>query len=249
MRRAADAVARRAGELTVQHAQYDERVQIRRVPVQLPGALMPLLDLRRWRFKILYGGRGGAKSHSIAQALIMLADQLPLRIACCREVQKTLAESSKQVIEDYVDRLGVADSFATLKNAIVHRRTGSTFGFHGLREHTAKSIKSLETCTSPGSRRPTRSARSWRCSSRRSARRRPARCRKSGAVQPRQGRRLRLRPLRGAHRPRRTRHPDQLARQPVLPGRARGRAGQVPATPTRIPTSTSGRASAAPKSA
>jgi predicted phage terminase large subunit-like protein len=123
---------------------YDERVQIRRVPVQIPGLLMPLLDLGKWRFKIMYGGRGGAKSHSAAQALIMLADQNPLRIACCREVQKTLAESSKQVIEDYIDRMGVADSFSALKNAIIHRRTGSTFGFHGLREHTAKSIKSLE---------------------------------------------------------------------------------------------------------
>ena len=124
--------------------QYDERVQIRRVGVQIPAPLMPLLDLGRWRFKVTHGGRGGAKSHSIAQALIMLADAQPLRIACCREVQKTLAESSKQVIEDYIERMGVEDSFVSQKNAVIHRRTGSLFGFHGLREHTAKSIKSLE---------------------------------------------------------------------------------------------------------
>jgi len=124
--------------------EFDERIQVRRVGVEIPEPMMPFLELGRWRFKIAHGGRGGAKSHSIAQALIILADQNPLRIACCREVQKTLADSSKQVLEDYIERMGIIDSFRCMRDKIEHRRSGSSFVFHGLRENTAKSIKSLE---------------------------------------------------------------------------------------------------------
>lgn len=112
------------------------------VPVNLPVKLLPILKPRR--FKIMRGGRGGAKSHTVAQVLLMLSMQRRLRVLCVREVQKSLAESSMQVLKDYIERLGLSPYFDVLKTEIRCRTTGSTFGFSGLKDHTADSIKSWE---------------------------------------------------------------------------------------------------------
>ncbi|TPG08314.1 PBSX family phage terminase large subunit [Rhodanobacter glycinis] len=112
------------------------------VQLQMPAKLLPLLQ--PWRFKILHGGRGGAKSHTVAQILIMLSMQRKLRILCVREVQKSLAQSSMQVLKDYIERLGVSAYFDVVKAEIRCRTTGSTFSFAGLKDHTADSIKSFE---------------------------------------------------------------------------------------------------------
>lgn len=112
------------------------------VPLRLPVKLLPILQPRR--FKILRGGRGGGKSHTIAQVLLMRAMQQKLRILCVREVQKSLKESSMQVLKDYIERLGLSPWFDVLRDEIRCKLTGSTFGFSGLKDHTADSIKSWE---------------------------------------------------------------------------------------------------------
>jgi hypothetical protein len=112
------------------------------VQLRIPVKLVPVLKPRR--FKILHGGRGGAKSHTVAQILIMLSMQRKLRILCVREVQKSLKESSMQVLKDYIERLGLGAYFDPLKTEIRCRTTGSTFSFSGLKDHTADSIKSFE---------------------------------------------------------------------------------------------------------
>lgn len=118
------------------------RNQAPQVSLELPEKLLPILQPRR--FKILHGGRGGAKSHTVAQVLIMLSMQRKLRILCVREVQKSLAQSSMQVIKDYIERLGLGAYFELLKTEVRCRNTGSTFSFSGLKDHTADSIKSFE---------------------------------------------------------------------------------------------------------
>lgn len=118
------------------------------VAMQIPEKLLPILEPRQ--FKIMHGGRGGGKSHTVAQVLIMLSMQKKHRILCLREVQKSVEESSKRVIEDYIIQLGLSDYFEIhkkLNDAIVCRTTGSTFSFSGLREHTANSIRSFEGAT------------------------------------------------------------------------------------------------------
>lgn len=112
------------------------------VQLNLPAKLLPILEPRQ--FKVMHGGRGGGKSHTVAQVLLMLACQRRLRILCVREVQKSLAESSMQVLKDYIERLGLAPYFEVLKSEIRCRLTGSTFSFSGLKDHTADSIKSFE---------------------------------------------------------------------------------------------------------
>ncbi len=117
-------------------------------PLTLPVKLMPVLEPRQ--FKVLYGGRGSAKSHSVAQILVMLSMQAKHRILCLREIQKSIGQSSKRVIEDYIQRMGLSAYFKINKKAedgITCLLTGSTFSFSGLQDHTADSIKSFEGAT------------------------------------------------------------------------------------------------------
>lgn len=115
------------------------------VRVALPEKLEGLFTPRQ--FKVLHGGRGGGKSHGVAQWLILEAMRGRHRILCVREVQKSLAESSMQVIKDYIGRMGVSAYFDILKTEIRCLLTGSTFSFSGLKDHTADSIKSFEGAT------------------------------------------------------------------------------------------------------
>lgn len=111
------------------------------VPLQLPVKLLPILEPKR--FKVLHGGRGGGKSHTVAQVLLAMGAQRKLRILCVREVQKSLAQSSMQVLRDYIERLGLSAYYRVLKTEIVGWN-GTTFSFSGLKDHTADSIKSWE---------------------------------------------------------------------------------------------------------
>lgn len=113
------------------------------IPVQFPEKLGPLFTAPK-QFKVMHGGRGGGKSHTVAQFLILKAMEKRRRILCVREVQKSLKESSMQVIKDYISRLGLSAYFELLKTEIRCRSTGSTFSFSGLKDHTADSIKSFE---------------------------------------------------------------------------------------------------------
>lgn len=112
------------------------------VPIQIPFKLTDII--KPHRFKILYGGRGGAKSHTIAQVLIAMSMQKKLRILCVREVQKSVSESSKQVLVDYIARMGLGNYFDVKEKEIRCLTTGSRFSFSGLKDHTADSIKSFE---------------------------------------------------------------------------------------------------------
>lgn len=116
--------------------------------VHIPDKLLPLFQPKP--FKVMHGGRGGGKSHTVAQALIILSMQSTQRILCVREVQKSLDQSSKRVIEDYIKRLGLSAYFETTQKhdeGIVCKTTGSTFSFSGLKDHTADSIRSFEGAT------------------------------------------------------------------------------------------------------
>ena len=112
------------------------------VELQLPVKLLPILQPRR--FKVMHGGRGGGKSHTVAQVLLMFSMQRRLRILCIREIQKSIAKSSMQVLVDYIGRLGLTAYFDVQKTTIICRLTGSTFEFSGLQDHTADSIRSFE---------------------------------------------------------------------------------------------------------
>lgn len=93
----------------------------------------------------MYGGRGGGKSRSVATALVLRAAEKPERILCAREVQKSIKDSVKRLLDDEIDRLGLR-SFYTSTETEIRGVNGSLFLFAGLRGNAA-GIKSLEGVT------------------------------------------------------------------------------------------------------
>ena len=99
----------------------------------------------------LYGGRGSGKSHFAAELLVEEAVRFPgeaqegLRCICAREVQKSLKDSAKFLLESKLakHRLGEADGFKVYADRIQTPKDG-LFIFQGLQDHTSDSIKSFE---------------------------------------------------------------------------------------------------------
>lgn len=105
---------------------------------------LPLLEPAR--DKGAWGGRGSGKSHFFAGLLIedSLANK-GLLSACIREVQKSLKDSAKRLIESKLTEhnLGEADGFKVFREVIQTPGDGAII-FQGMQDHTAESIKSLE---------------------------------------------------------------------------------------------------------
>lgn len=101
------------------------------------------------RYKGVHGGRGSGKSHFFGEDLIDLAIRAPsiwgtgLRAVCIREVQKSLEQSVKRLIEDKIQKFGVGLMFDVQKSEI-KTPGGGLIIFQGMQNHTAESIKSLE---------------------------------------------------------------------------------------------------------
>ena len=106
-------------------------------------------DGKAVRHRVLWGGRGGAKSWTIADKLIERAIRRPERILCTREYQNSIRDSSKKLIEDTINRLGFGlsgNGFFVSTEREIRGRNGSVFTFMGLNGKDA-SIKSLEGYT------------------------------------------------------------------------------------------------------
>jgi phage terminase large subunit len=96
------------------------------------------------RYKGAHGGRGSGKSHFFADLLVARANsQLGFRAACLREVQKSLKNSVKLLVEDKIRAKGLTHRFEIL-DAEIRTPGGGVIIFQGMQNHTADSIKSLE---------------------------------------------------------------------------------------------------------
>jgi len=96
------------------------------------------------RYKGAHGGRGSGKSHFFAELAVEGCLLNPgSRIVCVREVQKSLKESVKRLIEDKIEAMGVGRQFEIRHDHIITPDNGIIL-FQGMQDHTADSIKSLE---------------------------------------------------------------------------------------------------------
>lgn len=101
-----------------------------------------ILD-NHYTYLCYYGGRGGGKSESIAQMLVLRAYNEPrLRILCMRETQNTIADSVKSILEKWIHSLELSDEFR-IKTDKIEAKNGSTFLFKGMQEYNAGNIKSI----------------------------------------------------------------------------------------------------------
>ena len=94
------------------------------------------------RYKILYGGRGGAKSWSIARALLLLGVQHPLRVLCAREFMASISDSVHKLLCDQIFALGLG-GFYLIEKASIKGANGTEFRFAGIRTNVHQ-IKSFE---------------------------------------------------------------------------------------------------------
>lgn len=109
--------------------------------VKIPSAFKDMATFD-YRYYVVYGGRGGAKSWSIARFLLTVASFNKLRILCTRELQTTITDSVYKLLCDQITLLGLDAYYTVTKNSIVST-CGSEFIFKGLR-HNINEIKSLE---------------------------------------------------------------------------------------------------------
>jgi predicted phage terminase large subunit-like protein len=115
--------------------------------LEVPAAMLPFWTEKR-RHKIARGGRGSAKSWSIARMLATRGIIQPTRWLCCRETQKSIKESSLRLLADQIQTLNLGYYYDVQQQAIKGQpgtsAADSEFAFAGLKEHTADSIKSYE---------------------------------------------------------------------------------------------------------
>jgi PBSX family phage terminase large subunit len=94
------------------------------------------------RYKAYYGGRGSAKSHSFAAALLVKGCEKSIRVLCGREIQKSIKDSVKKLLDDKIRQYKL-DDFYTSTDTEIRGKNGTSFIFSGLKSNP-ESIKSME---------------------------------------------------------------------------------------------------------
>lgn len=111
--------------------------------IQTPAWAVPLLEPAR--YKGAFGGRGSGKSHFMAEMMIEahIMDQ-GRNSVCVREIQKSLNQSVKKLLEGKIQALN-AGAYFEVQDAVIKAKQGAgMILFQGMQNHTADSIKSLE---------------------------------------------------------------------------------------------------------
>lgn len=112
------------------------------INVTIPTVFKELLTTKK-RIKLFYGGRAGGKSYAFADSLLLKGRQERLFIVCLREIQSSIKDSVKKLLEDRIERYGFTD-YKVYESRIENTLTGTVFVFKGLRDQDGQKIKSLE---------------------------------------------------------------------------------------------------------
>jgi phage terminase large subunit len=113
-----------------------------RLQIEVAPVFEPLLEPSR--YKGAWGGRGSGKSQFFADAIVIESLRRPgLRVLACREIQKSLKESAKRLIESKIEDYCLVGMF-DIQAAEIKTPGGGLITFAGLQDHTSESIKSYE---------------------------------------------------------------------------------------------------------
>lgn len=112
--------------------------------IEIPPEYKRLFDAD-WREAAVYGGRYSLKSHTVARVLLIKARMNKIRVACFREFQNSISESSYQLLKDLITQYELKE-FEVTNNSIVSKINGSDFLFKGLwgNEQSIKSIEGID---------------------------------------------------------------------------------------------------------
>lgn len=113
--------------------------------LQLPTPKWAVPLLEPSRYKGAWGGRGSGKSHFFAELMLEahIMDQ-KRRSVCVREVQKSLSQSVKRLLELKIESMNAGAYFEVQESVIKSKKADGMIIFQGMQNHTADSIKSLE---------------------------------------------------------------------------------------------------------
>lgn len=109
--------------------------------VEFPEKVIPLFNPAP--YKVLHGGRGGAKSWSMARAILLLGANRKLFIVCGREIQRSIKDSVHKLLAEQVQALGLEDYYEVQEQKILGKLNGTEIVFVGVRNNIT-SIKSME---------------------------------------------------------------------------------------------------------
>ena len=108
--------------------------------IQIADKFKPLFKSKR--YKVFYGGRGGAKSWAYAQYLLITGMQKKQLFLCTREFQGSIQDSVHRVLATQIENLGLG-GFYTVQQKAIYGKNGTEFIFEGLKNNVTK-IKSME---------------------------------------------------------------------------------------------------------
>jgi phage terminase large subunit len=112
--------------------------------LNLPPKLLPVItEFDKYRYFLLEGGRGSAKSQSVGRFLLYLNEHYKLRTVCGREVQTNIDESVHALLKDLITKNTL--SYRVLEKEIRHLVSGSEIGFRGFRDVGGKTnVRGME---------------------------------------------------------------------------------------------------------
>jgi phage terminase large subunit len=116
-------------------------MQIQINKARLPKKVEPLT--KPMRYKCLFGGRGSAKSHSVAKLLLIRGAQEKIRVLCGREYQANIKESVHRLLSDQIELLGMQEHY-TILDTEIRGINGTIFSFAGFHQNSVTNLKSYE---------------------------------------------------------------------------------------------------------
>jgi len=99
------------------------------------------------RYKVLYGGRGGAKSWGIARALLVIGSTKVTRVLCAREFQTSIKDSVHKLLSDQIMAMSLTE-FYEITDRTIRGKNGTEFNFVGLKNNVSnvKSYEGVDIC-------------------------------------------------------------------------------------------------------
>lgn len=110
------------------------------IDIKIPHAFCDIA--KPARYKVYYGGRGSAKSMSVARYILWRCLKDPVRVLCAREFQNSIQESVHQLFSELIRNLDLSNMF-TVRQATITSYTGAEIFFKGI-AHNIEGIKSTE---------------------------------------------------------------------------------------------------------
>lgn len=127
--------------------QTDQKIKDAVSRIKFPKKFEALFKPEKTRYRIFYGGRGGAKSWCFARALLAKGTGSPLRILCAREFMTSMKDSVHKLLSDQIYELGM-ETFYEITQSTIRGVNGTEFIFAGIKNNTnnIKSIEGIDIC-------------------------------------------------------------------------------------------------------